>query len=217
MSGDGCSSICKKEDVSCPNGFPEPGECGPEGTCPEDCMKCGNGAEDPGECGPMGACPQDCCLPQNTQIYGAMIPSSGPVWQFAGLTGFDAGNEQCKTLGADHACTYEEIKMAESQGELTMIPVGTTIWYHRTMPAAGAATPGAGCRCNEWKYATNHISDGEFGTMQAGGILLDTLDPGSCVFDAANPGMYTIAGLDCGGVNRAILCCYAECVKPPSP
>lgn len=216
-SGDGCSSTCQNEDMSCPNGIPEPGECGPEGTCPMDCGLCGNDNEDPNECGPKGGCPEDCCLPQNTQIYASMVPSSGPVWQYQGLTGLDAGNAACQAMGADHACTYEEIKEAEKQGELTVVPAGTTVWYHRTMPALNAADPGAGCRCNEWKYNTNHISDGEFGVMQANGVLQDNLDSGSCLFDANNPGMYTVAGLDCGGANRAIFCCFAECVLPPVP
>jgi cysteine-rich repeat protein len=215
INGDGCSSLCQTE--TCPNGLPDPGECGPEGTCPEDCMKCGNGTVDPNECGPMGACPEDCCLPQNTQIYAGNIPSSGPVWTYQGLTGLDAGNAACQSIGADHACTYAEIREAEIQGELTGLASGLTAWLHRTTDVPGAAMPGAGCRCNEWKYATNHISDGEFLTMQAGGVVSYTFDPGSCLFDANNPGMYTTAGLDCGGATRAIFCCFAECVKPPMP
>jgi cysteine-rich repeat protein len=216
VDGDGCSSMCQS-DVTCPDDIPQPGECGPEGTCPEDCMKCGNGVENPGECGPMGGCPEDCCLPASTQIYAGMIPTSGPVWQFQGVTGLDAGNAACQAIGADHACTYEEIKEAEKQMELGAVPVGTTMWFHRTLPAVGGAAPGAGCRCNEWKYDTNHISDGEFGVMLANGVIQDNLDPGSCLFDANNPGMYTAPGLDCGGASRAIFCCFAECVKPPTP
>lgn len=214
LNGDGCNSLCMTE--TCGNGMPEPGECGPEGTCPMDCGLCGNMNEDPGECGPTGACPEDCCLPQNTQIYQTMIPSSGPVWSYAGLTGLDAGNEQCKSLGADHACTYEEIREAEMQGELAGIASGTTMWLHRTtqpMMPAGLPAPGAGCRCNDWKYNTNHISDGEFGVMGAAGAVTYNFDT-DCTFDANNPGMYTLPGLQCGGENRAIFCCFAQCVKP---
>jgi len=218
VSGDGCSNTCQDEGANpCGNGISDPGECGPEGICPMDCGLCGNGKVDTGECGPKGGCPEDCCLPADTQIYGGMIPTSGPVWQYQGLTGLDAGNAACQAMGADHACTYEEIKKAEMEGELKNVPVGTTMWFHRTQAAGAAAAPGAGCRCNEWKYDTNHISDGEFGVMLANGAIQDNLDLGSCLFDANNPGMYTAPGLDCGGASRAIFCCFAECVKPPSP
>ena len=44
---------------------------------------------------------------------------------------------------ASHACTYAEIKQAETEGELTGVAVGTTMWFHRTTDAPGAAMPGA--------------------------------------------------------------------------
>jgi cysteine-rich repeat protein len=216
VDGDGCSSTCQSEST-CPDGKPDPGECGAEGTCPMDCMLCGNGAVDPFECGQAGACPEDCCLPANTQIFAGFVPSSGPYWAYQGLSGTDAGHEQCKTgFNADHACTYEEIVEADKQAELGQVPDGTTFWLHRTtevMVNGQPSPPGAGARCNDWTYPTNHASDGEWGEKQ-GGVLSYNFDNDS-IFDQAMP--HTIPTLQCGGEARAIFCCYAACVKPPVP
>lgn len=205
--------------MSCGNGVQDPGECGPEGTCPVDCGLCGNGQEDMNECGPAGTCAQDCCLPANTLIYGGKINMKGPVFVYNGLSGKDAADAECKSLGYEHMCTYEELKKAEMEMELANVPAGTTFWSHRTMPAMDAngnmSQPGPGGRCNDWTYATNHISEGEYCVVNAGGTLTCFIDPDT-IFDATMPGVHTMPGMDCGGAVRDIPCCYPVCV-PPAP
>lgn len=206
--------------MTCGNGMQDPGECGPEGTCPMDCGLCGNGMEDMNECGPNGTCAQDCCLPANTLIYGGKINMKGPVFAYNGLSGKDAADAECKSLGYEAMCTYEQLKKAEMENELTGVAANTTFWAHRTMPALDAngnmSQPGPGGRCNDWTYATNHISDGEYCVVNAGGTLTCYID-NDTVFDAAMPGAHTIPGqLECGGQIRDIPCCYPVCV-PPAP
>ena len=73
------------------------------------------------------------------------------------------------------------------------------------------SAPGAGGRCNDWKYNTNHISDGEYVTFDTVGQPNFHLD-NDTTYDVMHPGMYTIPGdLDCNGVTRNIMCCYASC------
>jgi hypothetical protein len=75
-----------------------------------------------------------------------------------------------------------------------------------------ASAPGPGGRCNDWKYMTNHISDGEYVTFATAGTPTFHLD-NDTVFDPTMPGVHTIPGdLDCGGVTRSILCCYQACM-----
>jgi cysteine-rich repeat protein len=223
MNGDSCDSTCKNE--TCGNETKDPGECGPEGTCPQDCGNCGNGMEDPGECGMGGTCPMDCDPCKDAVTFAGLAPmASGPVWQFAGFTGIDAGNEMCKQIGADHICTHAELRKAEMhvdpmtmKNELASIAAGTSIWLHRedtdmVMVNNVMTAGGAGARCNDWKYETNHISDGEFCDLAANGVLNCSYDSDP-VYDGLNPGVHVQAGLNCGGVSRSITCCFEEC-KP---
>lgn len=151
--------------------------------------------------------------------YAGKFDGAGPVWSnlpgAGGLTKLDAGNAQCKALniGADHVCDYEEVLKAQAQGELAAIPAGTTAWIQRTTTAMVKGSPspaGPGGRCNDWAYATNHISDGEYVSFETAGTPNYHLD-GDTVFDAANPGVHTDPDMQCGGTTRSILCCYQAC------
>lgn len=216
-NGDGCDSTCQEE--TCGDGMPQPGECGETGNCQQDCGLCGNGKEDPGECGANGACGEDCCLPANTLIIAGALPNSGPLWQYGAFNGTEAGDKGCQAMfGADHACTYAEVVEGIAQNELAgkLMP-GQTAWVHRTtevMVNGNPSPPGAGCRCNDWQYPTNHASDGEYLVMNAAGTA-DFFFDNDCTFDVNNPAPYVQpAALQCGGESRAILCCYAQCVVP---
>lgn len=152
-------------------------------------------------------------------FYAGKFDGAGPVWggltQAMGATGLDAGNNVCKSLniGADHVCDYEEVLLAQAQGELAAIPAGTTAWIQRTTNAmVGGVTsaPGPGGRCNNWTYNTNHISDGEYATFDTVGNPTYHLD-GDTIFDPNQAGVHTVGDLPCGGATRSILCCYQAC------
>lgn len=196
-------------------------------------MTCGDGVQQPGECLPTTEthfyCPADCdgttatgttgaggsCAGQ--QRFGGMVPNVSSVWMSGGLTGLAAGDDMCQKLGTDgidHVCDYEEMLVAQKANELTAIAAGTTFWVQRTTPAmvnGATSAPGPGGRCNDWKYNTNHISDGEYVSFDTVGTPTYHLD-NDTIFDGANPGVHVIPGmLECNGVNRAIMCCYTKC------
>lgn len=191
----------------CGNGVPDPGECsGGEFACPQDCVDAG---------GTGGTGGGDPCA--GHVFYAGMVATSPPTWKDAAgsgsLTGLDGGNHACQALniGADHVCDYEEVLKAEMQGELSTIAKDTTAWIHRTTDAMvnGMNSPaGPGGRCNDWTYNTNHVSDGEYVAFEAAGVPTYYLD-NDTTYSAMNPKVQ--AGLNCGGENRAILCCYAAC------
>lgn len=223
VNGDGCNADCTIGGDDCGNGVPNAGECGPEGTCLKDCGNCGNGVEDMGECGPTGNCPIDCDPCKDAVTFAGLTGSlSGPVWTYGGFTGIQAGDEMCKLIGADHICTHAELRKAEKHilmngmSELASMPNGTSIWLHREdtdmvmvggVPTAG----GAGARCNDWKYGTNHISDGEHCEWDT--VNLNCSYDNDPIFDPNAGGIHVQQGaLDCGGVMRNITCCYEACV-----
>lgn len=151
--------------------------------------------------------------------YAGKFDGAPSVWAnlpgAGGVTGLDAGNNQCKALniGADHVCDYEEILKAEQQGELANIPKGTTAWVQRTTTAMVNGQPSvadAGGRCNNWTYATNHISDGEYVSFDQAGLPSYHLDNDTTFTGVAADG-HAGPGLDCGGVMRSIFCCYTAC------
>lgn len=149
--------------------------------------------------------------------YAGRVDNAGSVWASlpaaGGLTSLDAGNAVCESIGADHVCDYTEVLAAEAAGELASIPAGTTAWVQRTTTAQVGgvdSVAGPGGRCNNWTYATNHISDGEYITFDATGVPTYHLD-NDTIFDAANPGVHTSPDLPCGGTMRSILCCNAVC------
>lgn len=198
----------------CGNGIIEPTDnCGSPGSeffCAADC----NGGTGGSDAGAGGACAGHVYYAgkyDGAPSVWAMLPAAG------GNTGLDAGNSQCKALGvgADHVCDYDEIQAAFAAKEAAFMGIaqGTTVWVQRTTSANVNGTPsaaGPGGRCNNWTYATNHISDGEYITFDTAGTPNFHLD-NDTVFDPNNPGVHTQADLQCGGVNRSILCCYQAC------
>ena len=192
---------------ACGNGMEEPGECDDdaENFCPEDCASATGDSE-------SSTGTADC---STEPTYQLMIPNIPSVWEDAGVMGFQAGQNMCQAMGADHVCDYEEVVDAEMKGDFAAIAAGTTAWLHRTttvdIGGGVMSAPGVGGRCVDWTYSTNHISDGEFVTFGAGGTVTYSFDDDTN-YDAMAPGVHTQMGLlECGGVNRAILCCYPEC------
>lgn len=196
---------------ACGDGVEDQGECdtGSENYCPEDCGTGGSG-------GGGTTTTSDTCAGQ--QIFAGLVANVGSAWgtdpNANGKTGYEAGVEICKTIAADHPCEYQEVLAAEAAGELAAIPQGTNAWIHRTTDATVGGVlspPGAGGRCNNWVYTTNHISDGEYTTFDAAGVPTYHLD-NDTFYDGVDT-THTIAGdLQCGGIMRAILCCYPACV-----
>lgn len=148
--------------------------------------------------------------------YAGRIDGAGPVWgalpSAGGMTGLDAGDAACATIGADHVCDYEEVVLAASLGQLSTIPAGTTAWVQRTttVDVGGVSSPpGPGGNCVDWTYSTNHIGDGEYAVFETAGVPTFHLD-NDTIFDPSAPGVHDIVGdLQCGGTIRSILCCFA--------
>lgn len=149
-----------------------------------------------------------------------LIPS---VWAFQGQIGVAAGNNMCRAIGADHVCSYDEIVLAKSKGELdnlyNELPLNNkSLWIHRLTPVTvGSETyaPGAGARCNDWTFPGNHIADGEYATVSPDGTITYRFDSNSCYTGNAADGCAVPADdLLCGDVSeseltrRNIACCF---------
>jgi hypothetical protein len=197
----------------CGNGIPDPGEC--PSVCPQDC-----GAVDD-TMGSSGTTGVDTCADQ--PIYVANVPMHPSRWESGALIGFAAGQDLCRMaalgVGAPDpmevtVCDYDQVVQAEMAGELAVIPAGTTAWIHRTTVTTVMgvnSAPGSGGRCVDWTYQTNHISDGEYADIGAGGVATYYLD-NDTFYDGVDtthtqPGM-----LECGTQMRAILCCNPPCM-----
>ncbi len=196
----------------CGDGVQQPGECLPSNEthfyCKEDCD--GTTASGSGSSGAGGSC-------AGHQYFGGAVPTVPAVWVSGGLTGLAAGDDMCQKLGiggVDHVCDYEEMLAAQKDNQFAAIPAGTTYWVQRTTPAMVngiMSAPGPGGRCNDWKYNTNHISDGEYVSFDTLGQPTYSLD-NDTIFDGLNPGVHTIPGkLECNGVTRSVMCCYTKC------
>lgn len=165
-----------------------------------------------------------------THMGGAGI---GSVWSYNGFLGIQAGNEMCAAIGADHICSYEEVLLAQSKNEFSSSGAdlnylaNSDYWVHRvnvTVDVNGTMSPpGAGARCNDWTYPTDHIADGEFVNVSNNGAALEdlefALDPKSCYTgdpssdcDGHKSGPPFEAG-SCGSSTRYVMCCYPGC--PP--
>ncbi len=194
---------------------------------------CGDGIQQAGECDPTSEghiyCASDCDSKTSTSsgtggaggscaghvFYAGMVPNVTSVWVSGGLTSFAAGDDMCQkaNLGADHVCDYEEVLKSQTAGELAAVPAATTVWVQRTTPAmvnGVMSAPGPGGRCNDWKYNTNHIADGEYGVFVTLGQPTFHLD-NDTVYDGVPGAHNNPADLDCNGASRAIMCCYAKC------
>jgi hypothetical protein len=128
-----------------------------------------------------------------------------------GRLGLEAGHAQCVFLGADHVCDYVELRAAEAKGELASIPQGTTAWVQRTTPEivnGAESPPGPGGNCNDWTFAGNHVSDGEYVSFDAEGVPTWHLD-GDTFYDGIDTTHAIPGDLDCGGATRSIFCCSA--------
>jgi len=193
---------------------------------------CGNGVEDPGEC--PSVCPQDCMTVDDTgtgttgeggcaddPVFVVSVPLQSSRWESGALIGFAAGQDLCRqaALGvgapdpmAVTVCDYEQVRQAEMAGELAPLS-GTSAWIHRTTVAqinAVNSAPGTGGRCVDWTYQTNHLSDGEYADIGAGGVVSYFLD-NDTFYDGID-GSHTQPGLlECGTQMRAILCCNPLC------
>lgn len=179
---------------------------------------CGDGVEDPGEC--PTACPQDCAATDDPGVGGVVVtavPLQPSRWESGPLIGFAAGQDLCRraaaSMGAPNpmevtVCDYEQVRLAEAAGELAPLS-GTTAWIHRTTVAkidGVKSAPGAGGRCANWSYSTNHIADGEHMEIGAGGAATYFLD--NDTFYDGTDGSHTQPGtLECGTEIRSILCC----------
>ena len=196
---------------------------GAESTTAGDAV-CGDGSEDPGECDPgdPAYCPEDCSEPIGTTgdpcadapTFFGLIAGVGSRWEHAGFVGFVAGDAMCTDLGADHACDYDEILLADGKGELAGVAIGTTAWIHRTsdgtLPGGGVTPPGLGGRCVDWTYSTNHLSDGEYIEFTPAGPVYNLDD--DTFYDGTATEHTQTDLLQCGGVVRSVMCCHAACM-----
>jgi hypothetical protein len=196
---------------ACGDGIQQPGECSPgEFYCAQDCSGTGSG-------GTGGGTTTNTC--SGVVSYAGMVPNVPSVFGNAmganGEVGLDAAKKLCQGIGADHMCDYLELKNDAAKGELSNVAQGTTFWVNRTTPEmvnGQVSQPGPGGRCNDWTYSTNHISDGEYATFDQVGVPTFHLD-NDTVFDQNAPGVHTIQNdLQCGGVMRAIPCCFPACM-----
>lgn len=203
----------------CGNGFEDAGECDidPDGgsvPCPQDCQSGSdtdtdsdtdsdtntNGDTDSGTTGGV----VDICA--GVPIYVGMVPASPSIWLHPGFgEGFTSGTQACIAGGFEGVCTYSQLVEASDQGDFAAVVAGTTFWVHRvvaTMFNGVMIQPDTRSRCDDWRYGTNDVNDGEFATVGAGALTF-TLDADPL------PNGADALGLDCGpvGLTRAIPCC----------
>ncbi len=201
---------------TCGNGIEDPGECGDGGTCMIDCE-----SADVSSGGDSSTGEEDSCA--NVPTLVAYVPAIASRWESNALVGFPAGTAMCQMAatvanvpnpGEVVVCDYEQVLEAEMKGELASLPANSTAWIHRTTAANvnGVASPaGSGGRCVDWTYSTNHISDGEFVTVAAGGIATYSLD-GDTFYDGVDTTHTQPGLLECGTQMRSILCCNPPCM-----
>jgi cysteine-rich repeat protein len=225
INDDGCTNACSLP--TCGDGVVQEGEdCDDAGavggeldTCPSNCQNGGGtGGGGTGGGGTGGGGPT--CA--TTVIFAGIVPENDATtgytgvsqWTYNGMIKQAAGDAMCnaKALGS-HLCDYEELVMAAAKSDadepiMTNIANTTDIWVNRTTDALVAGVnspPGAGGRCNDWTYITNHASDGEYAVFGMNGDLTFTLDNNT----EYNVDSSTVqAGLQCGTESRAIPCCY---------
>ncbi|HRI69312.1 MAG TPA: hypothetical protein PK156_34010 [Polyangium sp.] len=219
------------------------GDCDPTDECNNDCRLpyCGDKVIQPPEtCDGGELCPPGCGVPTSSSsssssssgnpcdgklIFAGFSPvgDTKGLIQYGGIDGIDAADASCKAIGAFGMCEYqqwEQLKtdpanhMTDIDNLKTLVPQGTSkaIWLHRTTDLPGMPA-GPGGRCNDWKYPTSHLADGEFVTVTNNAGVLDiqyTLDPDT-VYDATNPAPHQNAGIDCFPL-RPVPCCFQKCV-----
>jgi hypothetical protein len=153
-----------------------------------------------------------------------------PTGTTVAVTGTPGGDAMCKDMGADHVCDYDDLVDAAAAGELSALAATDNAWllrYHNITVAAGAtnleslgAAPaagtvikvGAGSRCADWTYGTDHLNDGEFVTFEKGGNSPTFhLDDNPCAIQTVPK------DIPCGhnGTPHTILCCFPKCKTVP--
>jgi len=231
VTDDGCTNACKLP--VCGDGIIQDGEdcddAGQKGgeldTCPDNCLNGGGtGGGGTGGGGGAGGGMPTC---DDTVIFAGIVKNDGSdatgymgssKWEYMGLLSNQAGDAMCNAVHlGSHVCNYTELLAAGAKADtaepiLTNMAATTTIWVNRTtteMVNGTPSAPGAGGRCNDWQYVTNHASDGEYGVFGTNGDIAYSLDPDTIY--VANPTAqdpsHAQADLDCGGMSRAIPCC----------
>ena len=235
---DGCTNFCTEPE--CGDGVVQEGEDCDDGNneindnCPNDCLNPSTASSGGDPCQGQATYGGMVTNDQNPTQTGTGVPA---VWAYGGDIGIKAGNEMCAAIGADHVCSYAEVIAADAAGELSSVPADTEFWVNRLVLSvpqingAGMSPPGAGGRCNEWQYPTNHIADGEYGTyLPAGSTPANAARVGNIDFFFDDDTAYTgnagdghqCSGMpgspnpgcasDCGGATpKAILCCFPVC------
>ena len=211
-------------DGNCINPQSDPVYCGASGDCQNE--------NDGVDCGAEEACVSGSCIAVGN-CFGGLVtndndpkfPGAGIVgpWFFNGFLGTQAGDEMCQAAGYDHVCTFAQLQTANSLGETASLPDGT-IWVHRVAaavkidamgnldPAGTLTVAGAGGRCNDWTYPTNHLADGEYLEVLNGEQIWH-LDHNTCYTGDPNDMCQGNGPADGGQchVRRAIPCCLAGC------
>lgn len=234
VNDDECTNHCT--EARCGDGIVQAGEDCDDGNtefedqCPADCKKpnSSSSSSSGNDCSKAVTYAGVVSNMTNPSMAGSGIPA---VWSYNGLLGVQAGDAMCQAIGADHVCSYGEILSADQKGEINDLSNSLTYWLHRiteTVPQVvgnGMSPPGAGGRCNDWTYPTNHVADGEYlvvddpnsnGAAKVGSFYYffddDAKYTGKSSDGHASSGPGA-AGNCGGGVNRAVICCYPTCVE----
>jgi cysteine-rich repeat protein len=231
VDNDGCTNACTLP--KCGDKIVQAGEDCDDGNnevndmCPADCHFADGGAPDGGDAGDGGVVNPCAGKLIFTDFTAAPQPSQ---WSYMGKLGYDAGTAMCQALGANDVCDYEQMKEifanpAAHPNDIAKItakiPAGSniTVWVNRTtteMVNGQPSAAGPGGRCNNWTYATNHISDGEYETItNTAGALSNAFSLDNDTVFSGNPADgHAGPGLDCGGQQRYIACCFPVCKAP---
>ncbi len=198
-------------DAQCPSGL----QC-VSGVCTDP--RTDAGVTDAGVDAPIvdsGVDAPDACA--GKPIFKNVFPNVPPIWSLNGKLGTAAGDDMCKVVGADHFCTYAEIRAAQAKGELTDL-ANMTFWVHRDTPELVNGvmnSGGAGARCNDWRYGTNDANNGEYGTINNKIITYELAPANKLVANASgSAGSTRFCGANAGGGfagTRNILCCAPRC------
>jgi cysteine-rich repeat protein len=248
--GDGCNDGCGVEEgFSCSDASPS--VCMP--LCGNNVIDVVVNEEcDDGNMVNGDGCENTCKITQ--KIFAGFVKKDGTQNGYSGQSAWPTfngsgvgrlgGNAMCNSfvgLGSK-VCTYAQLVEADSrpttvENFLAAVPANTTMWLDRqnAVTAGGTTFPPyvvnnvdtyAGGTCNDWKYSTNHFSDGEFVRKDANDVLTYFLDP-NLTFDGVNqtgvlnPGQGvqamtaqtgtltgTTEAIQCGGAAHVIPCCY---------
>lgn len=142
--------------------------------------------------------------PSGTVFAGFAAPQTGR-WTWPGQeVGLASGDAACRALGANHVCTDAELSEAKENGDFKDAPAGRTFWYLAKSDPQAAD-------CHGFTYTGNHISDGNFGTVDAGAYALHAAPyvawDERCLHDPEACPAVVPSGFPCN-VTRGIACCF---------